>query len=214
VAAVRRPLVCASLHGPSSRPAMAAAAIASELEQEVGRAPPPQIRSRPAGAAPERVSPATAGAGQGKDGQPHAQGREAAPASPPPGATRRRQHLGPHAPPAREGEGAPRGALGRHCHEPQLRAPPPWPHALPAREGEGAPRARARAMATVSSSKRRRTCADPAAGAMAPHPAGMGGSGRPGGERENGLGEGAGLKKRVKKNKGESGRRPTYGPHM
>ena len=48
-AAARRPLVCASLHGPSSRPAMA-----SELEQEAGRAPPPQIHSRPAGAAPER----------------------------------------------------------------------------------------------------------------------------------------------------------------
>ena len=48
------PLVCASLHGPSSRLAMAAAAMAYELEQEAGRAPPPQIQSRPARAAPER----------------------------------------------------------------------------------------------------------------------------------------------------------------
>ena len=57
---------------------MAAAAMASELEQEAGRASPPQIRSRPAGAAPERAPPATTGAGEEKDGQPRAQGREAA----------------------------------------------------------------------------------------------------------------------------------------
>ena len=56
---------------------MAAAAMASELEQEAGRAPPPQIRSRPAGAAPEQAPLATAGAGEGKDGRPRAQAREA-----------------------------------------------------------------------------------------------------------------------------------------
>ena len=70
------PLVCASLHGPGSRLAMAAAAMASELKQEASRAQPPQIHSRPAGAAPERALAATTGAGE-KDGRPRAQAREA-----------------------------------------------------------------------------------------------------------------------------------------
>ena len=68
---------------------MAAAAMASELEKEAGRAPPPQIHSRPAGAAPER--------GRGRE--------QAELGAPPPW---------PRSPPAREEKGARRGA-----HEPR-----------------------------------------------------------------------------------------------
>ncbi|KAG2577217.1 hypothetical protein PVAP13_6NG086006 [Panicum virgatum] len=134
-AAARRPLVCASLHGPSSRPAMA-----SELEQEAGRASPPQIRSRPAGAAPERAPLATAGAGEGKDSRPRTQGRGRELRRARACLSSERRRHGPA--PRRRGRGRElRGArAGAMATAPQLGAPPPWPHALLAREGEGAPR--------------------------------------------------------------------------